>query len=184
MIQQNEVRKAQRLATLMRELGLEGEEGPVSIPALPPLLSSFSPINTLQRPNFPPTPPNSNPTSPNSEESKNEIMQNLQKPSEASTQSKTETEINTNGNNKILQSDQTSRESDKTFPESVSVNENNQQTSETISVNGQYLTNSGSTISKDSNSTISKDKVNEDSKSINKEDRESTSPENLDGGAA
>lgn len=46
VIQQNEARKAARLASLMKELGLGNEEYPVSTP-IPPLLS-FSSINTLR----------------------------------------------------------------------------------------------------------------------------------------
>jgi len=65
VIQQNEQRKAARLATLMKELGLEGEDGPVTLTSLPPL-HAFSPFNTLHKPSFPPTPPTSNPTSPDS----------------------------------------------------------------------------------------------------------------------
>ena len=55
IIQQNEVRKAERLAVLMKELGLEAEDCPNTLSSVPPLLS-FSPINTLHRPSAPSTP--------------------------------------------------------------------------------------------------------------------------------
>ncbi|KAK7492826.1 hypothetical protein BaRGS_00015964 [Batillaria attramentaria] len=57
IIQQNEARKAERLASLMKELGLAADNCPAA-PTLPPLLS-FSPINTFHRPTFPPTSPTS-----------------------------------------------------------------------------------------------------------------------------
>ncbi|XP_076446223.1 uncharacterized protein LOC143283765 [Babylonia areolata] len=53
VIQQNEARKAERLAVLMKQLGMEAEDCPV--PNVVPPLLSFSPINTLHRPHFPPT---------------------------------------------------------------------------------------------------------------------------------
>ena len=62
IIQQNEARKAERLAVLMKELGLEGEQWPTPL-TVPPLLS-FSPINTLHRPGFPPSPSSNPPTAP------------------------------------------------------------------------------------------------------------------------
>ena len=61
IIQQNEARKAERLAILMKELGLAAEQCPTTL-TVPPLLS-FSPINTLHRPGFPSS-PTSAPTSP------------------------------------------------------------------------------------------------------------------------
>lgn len=55
IIQQNEIRKAARLAELMKELGLEGDSS-LEMAPIPPLLS-FSPINTLHRPCTTPTSP-------------------------------------------------------------------------------------------------------------------------------
>lgn len=55
IIQQNEIRKAARLAELMKELGLEGDSS-LEMAPIPPLLS-FSPINTLHRPCTIPTSP-------------------------------------------------------------------------------------------------------------------------------
>ncbi|KAK7113667.1 RAB6-interacting golgin-like [Littorina saxatilis] len=55
VIQQNEARKAKRLAQLMKQLGLEGEDYSTALNDVPPLLS-FSPINTLHRPHLPPAP--------------------------------------------------------------------------------------------------------------------------------
>jgi RAB6-interacting golgin len=89
VIQQNEQRKAARLATLMKELGLEkvgeGEsEAAALCTPIPPLLS-FSSINTLHRP-APPTPPSSNPTSPISDQAQHSVGGGGNSPSTPSTE--------------------------------------------------------------------------------------------------